>query len=95
LKQAELAAEAAARSYDLVVESYTQGAVSIVELIDAQRATRIANQVAANARFDFLIDLMKVQRALGRFAIFWTNEEREEFFKGLGKYYDENIDSAD
>ncbi len=95
LKQAELAAEAAARSYDLVVESYTQGAVSIVELIDAQRATRIANQVAANARFDFLIDLMNVQRALGRFAIFWTNEEREEFFVGLGKYYDENIDSVD
>jgi outer membrane protein TolC/ABC-type uncharacterized transport system substrate-binding protein len=91
LKQAEFAAEAAARSYEIVVESYTQGAVSIVELIDAQRATLVANQVAAHARFDFLIDLMNMQRALGRFAIFWTDEEREAFFSDLNAYYDENI----
>jgi outer membrane protein TolC len=80
------AAEAARRNFDVVADAYTQGAVNIIELLDAQNAALVADQVAANSVYDFLIDLMQVQRAAGRFDFFRTAEEREDFFQRLDAF---------
>ena len=69
----ELAADAnlaARRNLELLVDAYEQGGVSILDLLDAQQAAVAAEQVAANAVYDHLIDLMDVQRAFGRFGFF-------------------------
>ena len=69
----ELAADAAVaarRNLELVVDAYEAGSVSILELLDAQHAAVVAEQAAANAVYDHLIDLMDVQRAFGRFGFF-------------------------
>ncbi len=42
--------------------------------------------MAANAVYDFLIDLMEVQRAAGGFDFFRTAEEREDFFQRLDAF---------
>ncbi|MEM9493217.1 MAG: hypothetical protein AAGC55_28970, partial [Myxococcota bacterium] len=40
-----------------------------------------SQQVAANAIYDFLVDWMNVQRAIGRFDTFMDNAARADFFR--------------
>ncbi len=61
------ASVAARRNLELLVDAYEQGGASILDLLDAQQAAVAAEQVAANAVYDHLIDLLDVQRAFGRF----------------------------
>ena len=61
------AASAANENLDLVTDSYTEGAVSITDLIDAQDAALAAKLQAASARYQFLIDLVDVLRAESNF----------------------------
>jgi outer membrane protein TolC len=77
------AAETARKNLELVTDSYSRGVVSIIDLIDAQNAALVADQGAANAVYDFLIDLMNVQRAIGRFDFFASAEERQAWFERL------------
>jgi outer membrane protein TolC/ABC-type uncharacterized transport system substrate-binding protein len=77
------AAETGRKNLELVTDSYSRGVVSIIDLIDAQNAALVADQGAANAVYDFLIDLMNVQRAIGRFDFFASAKEREAWFERL------------
>ena len=70
------AAEAARKNFNLVTDSYVQGIKSIVDLLDAQNQSLRADLNAANAVYDFLIDYMGVERALGEFVIFQPEEQR-------------------
>ena len=87
IQQARLAAEAAEKSLKVVQESYSQGLVSIVELLDAQYAAQVTDQVAANSVYDFLIDLMEVERAYGYFNFFSTDERRKAFFDRANAFF--------
>jgi outer membrane protein TolC len=80
-------AEAAGKNLELVTDSYSRGAVSIIELLDAQNASLTADQVAANAVYDFFVDLMEVQRAAGNFDIFLSTEEKDRWFGRLEEYW--------
>jgi outer membrane protein TolC len=80
------AAEAALKSLDLVTESYATGAVSITELLDAQNAALRASEAASNAVYDFLIDLMEVERAISSFDFFQTVPERDAFYRRVHDY---------
>ena len=70
-----------------MTDAYSRGAVSIITLIDAQQTTLAADEAAANAVYDFLVDLMNVERAVGRFDFFRTPEERESFLQRLSDFY--------
>ncbi len=67
--------------------AYTEGAVSILHLLDAQNAAFNAEQVAANAVYDFLIDLMEMERSIGRFEFFMSTEERQAFLERLKVFF--------
>jgi outer membrane protein TolC len=71
------AADSAGRNLQLITDSYIQGIKSINELLDAQNQALTADQAAANAVYDFLIDLMLVQRAMGEFVLFQPEAERK------------------
>lgn len=86
IKQANLAAEAANKSLEVVQNSYSQGVVSIVDLLDAQNVALVTDQVAANAVYDFLIDLMEVERAYGSFDFFSSRERRIQFLERARQY---------
>ena len=73
------AAEAAQKNLELITDSYTEGIKSIIDLLDAQNTALVADQRAANANYNFLIDLMNVQRAVGRFDFFLSEEDRQEW----------------
>ena len=86
---AEGSAEAARRNLELVSDSYERGVVSIVDLLDAQNAALVSDQVAANAVFDFLIDLMEVQRSAVNFDFFLSAADRAAWFQRLERAFAE------
>lgn len=90
------AAEAAKKNLELVKQAYSQGALTIVQLLDAQNAALQSEQVAANAVYDFLIEWMNVQRAIGRFDVLMDDAAKTDFFKRANEYVSaaKNKDSA-
>ncbi len=86
--QADIASDAARRSLDAVVDAYGQGVVSILDLLDAQTTARVAEEQAAAAIYDFLIDLMEAQRAVGRLSLFIDPAERRSLIERCTAYFD-------
>ncbi len=87
-------ADAARRNLELVSDSYGRGVVSILDLLDAQNAALISDQVAANAVFDFLIDLMEAQRATVNFDFFLSETDRAEWFQRLERFFADSQPTA-
>jgi outer membrane protein TolC len=81
------AADAARSNFELVQDSYSRGQTSIITLLDAQNTALIAELQASNAIYDFLIELMRVERAAGRFDFFASAESRDAFFDRLDAYF--------
>ncbi len=92
IELAQEAAAAARRNLEMVTASYSRGVVSVIELIDAQNAALVAEATAANAVYDFLIDLMELQRATNTFDFFLTAAGREAWFERLETYFEDNAD---
>lgn len=95
IEQAEKAAAAAEDSLEVVQNAYELGAASILRLLDAQNAAYSAQQVVADAVYSFLIDLMEMERSIGRFEFFMSSEERQAFIQRLGAFFERagvNID---
>ncbi|SCX76356.1 Outer membrane protein TolC [Desulfoluna spongiiphila] len=80
------AAESARRNLQLVTTAYERGVRSIIDLLDAQNLALVAEQNAVNAVYDFLADLMEVQRAVGYFFLYGGEGERNEWFAQLDAY---------
>ena len=80
------AAEAARKNLELVADSYSRGAVSILDLLDAQNAALVAEESAANAVFNFLTDLMNLQRSTGQFDFFLNQPGKDAWFERLKNY---------
>jgi outer membrane protein TolC/ABC-type uncharacterized transport system substrate-binding protein len=87
IEQSRLAAEAAARSLEVVSDAYTRGTVSILDLLDAQNAALVADLAAANAIYGFLVDLLAVDRATGCFDMIGTDEERQALVERVEAYF--------
>jgi outer membrane protein TolC len=83
----EDAAVAAHENLNLVTDAYSRGAVSVLDLLDAQNAALVAERVAANAVFDFLVDLVEAERSVGRFAFFMSPAEVDAFYQRLEAFY--------
>ena len=80
------AASAANKNLDLVTDAYSRGAVSILDLLDAQNAALVAEESATNAVFDFLIDLMNLERSLDGFDFFLDAQGLESWLERLQRY---------
>jgi outer membrane protein TolC len=77
------ASDAASRNYELVSDAYARGTASITALIDAQNAAESSAEAAANAVHDFLLDLMRVERAMGAFGALRPAEQQQAFLERL------------
>lgn len=82
------ASDASDKNLELVTDSYVRGVVSIIDLLDAQNVALVAAERAGNAVFDFLVDWMIVQRAVGQFDFFLSAQQREDWFQKLDRYYE-------
>lgn len=77
------AVEAATGNLEIVQDKYSEGIVDVTDLTSAQNERLIAEQLAAAAVFDFLIDLVNLQRALSWFEAEKTEAERESFYQEI------------
>ena len=80
------AAEAAKKNYQLVATAYSEGAVRVVDLLDAQNTWVTNQQLAADSVCDFMIDWINVQRAVGRFHILMSPEDRADLVNRAKAY---------
>jgi hypothetical protein len=83
------AAAASARNLELVTDLYQRGAADIIQLVDAQNQALGAALAAANARYDFLIEALRVQRAAGAFSLEGSQEARDDFLERLDAFASE------
>lgn len=81
------AAGAAKENLALVTDAYSQGAVSITDLIDAQDASLSADLSAIEAQYTFMIDWIKIQRAVANFDLLLTENGFENWYNDLDEYY--------
>ncbi len=88
--QAKISAESSLKNLDIVINMYSQGFASITELLDAQNAALQAELLAISSQFDFLIDMMNVQRSIGEFIFTYDLDELEAFINRLEEYFELN-----
>lgn len=86
VRESEIAARTAQQSLDLVTEAYGQGLVTVVDLLEAQTSVLLSDRNVANAIFDYLINLKRVEHAIGKFEAFLTPEEQINFIRQLDEY---------
>jgi len=87
------AAEAARKNFELTQDSYGRGVGTILDVLDAQRQALVAEEAAANSVYDFYIDWLRVQRAVGRFEFLQPADARRAFFDRLDTFFREFEDT--
>ncbi len=90
IKLAEDAETAARGNLELVTAAYREGTLSIIDLVDAQNASLVSEQAAANAVYDYLLDLMNVQRSAGRFDFFSSAAEITQWRERLRSFFSQS-----
>ncbi len=88
IRLAREAATAAQQNLELVRDQYSRGAVDIIKLLDSQNAALTANLNAANAVYEFLIDIINIHRAAGSFPFFDSSDELESWHQRLETYFE-------
>ncbi len=81
------AAVASDKNLKLVTDSYERGILSIIDLLDAQNQSLSSNLDAANSVYNFLVDLMRVQRSLGMFVFFLDEDQKQIWYQNMEDFY--------
>lgn len=86
IQHARDASAAANKNLDLVTDAYSRGVVSIMELLDAQNASTLAELSAENTVYDFMTDLIGLQRAIGKVDFSDTDQAAHLFEKEFERF---------
>ena len=86
MEMAERAADAANKSLELSQDAYGRGLISIVDLIDVQRAAAQSKLSEVNSVYEYLLDYLQVSRANGIFLFLLTGEEKTDLMTRLLLY---------
>ncbi|MEM7102073.1 MAG: TolC family protein [Bacteroidota bacterium] len=84
------AATAARKNFDIVQDSYSKGLANVTTLIDAQSSALQTELSAANAVYQFIIDFLSVDRAIGSYYFLKAPAEREAFFQRMATFLSDN-----
>jgi outer membrane protein len=79
-------AEAARRNLEVVSEQYARGALSIIDLLDAQTQAVAQEQAAAVAVYAMVSDLLQYQRSISWMGVVTSDRERADFRQRLERY---------
>ncbi|MFA5669730.1 MAG: TolC family protein [Balneolaceae bacterium] len=64
----ENAARAAEANFKLIQDAYSQGVVSVIQLIDAQNVMIKTKHLALSAKYQFILDYIKTERLQGKYS---------------------------
>ncbi|WP_424947522.1 TolC family protein [Candidatus Spongiihabitans sp.] len=86
MELAQIAAHATEKNLELVQDNYAKGAVSISNFLNARDASLNVEQNAVNAVYDFLIDLMNLQRSTAAFDFFLDEQAMQRSVDEIKRY---------
>ena len=79
IQLSKISEETAAEALDLTQASYAEGAVNIVQLLDAQNNYLNAQLARTNAVYNFLINAIQLERFIGYYFLLSTKEKNDAF----------------
>lgn len=77
----KIAEEAAKESLDLTQTAYSEGAVPLIQLIDAQTNYLQSQIASANANYNYLLASMQMERVIGYFFLMNSEENNQDFIQ--------------
>lgn len=90
IELSKVSEESAQEGLELTQTSYTEGAVNIAQLIDAQRNYLEAQLSRASAIYNYLIATLNMEREIGYFFLLHSPEENQAFFDRFNQFILEN-----
>jgi outer membrane protein TolC len=85
IKLSQISTEAAKESLDLMQTSYSEGAIGITTLIDAQNAHFQAKQQQVNVNYNLQTSIIELERVISYFFILHSTEENDAFIQKLSQ----------
>ena len=82
----KIAEEAAKESLELTQNAYSQGAIPLIQLIDAQTNYLQSQIASANANYNYLLASMQLERAIGYFFLMNTEASNLDFIQRASQY---------
>ena len=70
-----------------MTDSYSKGAVSVTDLIDAQNAALGSELAAAEVKYVYLSDILEVLRATGDFTLLLDPAFASDWFQDVEDYF--------
>ncbi len=86
LELSENAATAAGNNFKTVQDAYFQGAVNLIQLIDAQNVMVRTKYIANIAYYQYVLDYIQVQRYQGQFIFLSSEEDQKAYTNKLQNY---------
>ncbi|WP_172435911.1 TolC family protein [Sediminicola luteus] len=86
IKLSDISEEAAREGYELTEVSYSEGAVNIVQLLDAQNNYLNAQLANASAKYQFLLNSIQLERFIGYNFLLHSDAENLEFMNRFEDY---------
>lgn len=86
MRLSRLARQAAERNYDAVQNKYSQGAASIIDLLDAQSELLTQRQSEVAARYQYLSDVVSLQRSIAWFEFARDDSDRQRWLTELEQF---------
>lgn len=86
----KVAEEAAEEALDLTQTSYSNGAVNIVQLLDAQNNYLNARVARANATYTYLLASLRLERFVGYYFLLHSTAENDEFIRRFYQFLEQN-----
>jgi outer membrane protein TolC len=81
---------AAKEALELTQTSYSEGAVNIVQLLDAQNNYLNASLARATAVYDYLLASIQLERFIGYYFLLHTKAQNDEFIARFTQYMENN-----
>ncbi len=85
----EISEEAAEEALDLTQTSYSNGAVTFVQLIDAQNNFFAARLARSNAVYNYLLASLRLERFLGYYFLMHTEAENQDFIRRFNTFMEQ------
>jgi outer membrane protein TolC len=86
LELSKNAADAAERNFKMVQDAYFQGAVNLIQLIDAQNVMVRTKHMSNIAYYQYVLDFIQVQRYQGKFIFLSSEEEQKAYTDKLREF---------
>jgi outer membrane protein TolC len=81
---------AAAEALDLTQTSYSNGAVSVVQLIDAQNNYLNSSLAKATAVYNYLLSSLRLERFIGYYFLMHSRAENDQFIGRFTAFFENN-----